>query len=156
MTSRTMQIGDLAPDFTLPTTSNQNFTLSNCGRNVVLYFYPKDDTPGCTLEAKDFADLMPEFSQLDTIIIGVSKDDLPSHEKFAEKYCLPFTLASDIDHKVCELYGVWGEKSMFGKKYMGVERSTFLIGLDGKIKKSWLAVSVSGHAKDVLTALKEL
>lgn len=150
-------VGSAAPDFTLPTQGNGSVTLSALkGQNVVLYFYPKDDTPGCTIEAKDFRDLMGDFKAANTVIIGLSKDDVKSHDKFVEKFCLPFTLASDINGAVCEAYGTWVEKSMYGKKYMGIDRVTFLIGKDGKIAKTWPKVKVEGHAAEVLQAAKAL
>jgi peroxiredoxin Q/BCP len=126
------------------------------GKNLVLYFYPKDDTPGCTIEAKDFAALMPKFTKLNTVIIGISKDNATSHKKFKDKYCLPFPLASDLDGKVCEAYGVWVEKSMYGKKYMGIQRSTFIIDQKGSIKKIWRNVSVTNHAQEVLETIENL
>ncbi|MBX9726747.1 MAG: peroxiredoxin, partial [Rickettsiales bacterium] len=125
------------------------------GKPVVLYFYPKDDTPGCTTEAKDFASLAKQFEKADTVIIGISKDDLKSHDKFRTKYDLPFALASD-DSGIAEAFGVWGEKNMYGKKYMGIVRSTFLIDKKGNIAKSWPKVSVTGHAAEVLKAAQEL
>lgn len=124
-------------------------------KNVVLYFYPKDDTPGCTTEAKDFAGLAKQFDKADTVIIGISKDDIKSHDKFRTKYDLPFALASD-DSGIAEAFGVWGEKNMYGKKYMGIVRSTFLIDKSGKIAKSWPKVSVTGHAAEVLKAAQAL
>lgn len=153
----TPAIGAAAPDFTLPTQGNGSVSLSGLkGQNVVLYFYPKDDTPGCTIEAKDFRDLMGDFKSANTVIIGLSKDDVKSHDKFVEKFCLPFTLASDTDGAVCEAYGTWVEKSMYGKKYMGIDRVTFLIDKQGKIAKSWPKVKVDGHAKEVLEAAQGL
>jgi peroxiredoxin Q/BCP len=123
------------------------------GKNIVLYFYPKDDTPGCTIEAKDFRDLMGDFEKANAVVIGVSKDSVKSHDKFKEKYCLPFPLGSDEDGGVCAAYGVWVEKSMYGKKYMGIERSTFLIDGNGIITQIWRKVSADGHAKAVLDTL---
>ena len=152
----TMQIGAPAADFTILIGDDQFFTLFPLTKNVVLYFYPKDDTPGCTLEAKAFADRMNEFAQHETIIIGISRDNIASHQQFKEKYCLPFILGSDPDNKICELYGTWVEKSMFGKKYMGIERATFLIGKDGFIKNIWRNVKADGHAQDVLAAVLAL
>ncbi|MFV9876130.1 MAG: thioredoxin-dependent thiol peroxidase [Rickettsiales endosymbiont of Dermacentor nuttalli] len=155
--SKTLKIGDLAPDFTLYTDNDEKLTLSSLrGKNVVLYFYPKDDTPGCTLEAKDFTTSHDQFLFLNTVVIGISKDPVHSHSKFKEKYCLPFTLVSDINGEVCEQYSTWTEKSMFGKKYMGIERTTFLIDQQGIIRKIWNKVSVSGHVNDVLDAVKHL
>jgi thioredoxin-dependent peroxiredoxin len=152
-----LNTGSAAPDFTMPTNGGSSVTLSKLkGQNVVLYFYPKDDTPGCTIEAKDFRDLMGDFKKSNAVIIGVSKDDVKSHDKFAEKFCLPFTLASDTDGSVCDAYGTWIEKSMYGKKYMGIDRVTFLIDKQGKIAQIWNKVKVDGHAKEVLEAVKAL
>ncbi len=153
-----LQVGDKAPAFDMPADNGKNVTLAGFKgqKNVVLYFYPKDDTPGCTIEAKDFRDLVKDFAFEDTIVIGVSKDDIKSHCKFRDKYELSFTLASDKDGDVCERYGVWGEKSMYGKKYMGVFRSTFLIDMEGTIAAVWPKVSVTDHAKEVLEAAKAL
>lgn len=152
-----LNIGDKAPDFTLTTDGEGSISLAKLkGKNVVLYFYPKDDTPGCTIEAKDFRDLMDDFKKSDTVIIGLSKDSVKSHDKFKEKFCLPFTLASDTEGTTCEAYGVWVEKSMYGKKYMGIERATFLIDKQGKIAQIWSKVKVEGHAKEVLEAAKGL
>ncbi len=149
--------GETAPTFDLPATGGGNVSLEKLkGKNVVLYFYPKDDTPGCTIEAKDFRDLMKDFESANTTIVGLSKDDIKSHDKFREKFCLPFTLASDEDGATCEAYGVWVEKSMYGKKYMGIERATFLIDSKGAIAKVWPKVKVEGHAQDVLDAVKAL
>jgi len=155
--SAALSIGDKAPDFTLPTDGSGSVSLSKLkGKNVVLYFYPKDDTPGCTIEAKDFRDLMKDFEKSNTVILGMSKDDVKSHDKFKQKFCLPFTLASDVDGTTCEAYGVWVEKSMYGKKYMGIDRTTFLIDSHGKIAQIWSKVKVEGHAKEVLEAAKGL
>jgi len=122
----------------------------------VLYFYPKDDTPGCTTEAKDFSCLIAEFKKAGAEVIGISPDDAKSHSKFREKHALEVKLASDADKSVAEAFGSWVEKSMYGKKYMGVDRSTFLIGKDGKIAKAWRKVKVPGHAEEVLSAVKAL
>ncbi|MES2984963.1 MAG: peroxiredoxin [Pseudomonadota bacterium] len=124
-------------------------------KNVVLYFYPKDDTSGCTAEAKDFAELLPQFDKADTVIIGISKDPMKSHDTFKAKYELPFALASD-DSGIAEAFGVWAEKSMYGKKYMGIVRSTFLIDKKGSVAKAWPKVSVPGHAAEVLKAAQGL
>lgn len=149
--------GDKAPSFAMDTNDGEHVTLDSLkGKNVVLYFYPKDDTPGCTIEAKDFRDLYEEFEKANTVIIGVSKDSVKSHEKFKDKYCLPFPLGADEDGKVCEAYGVWVEKSMYGKKYMGIQRATFLIDDKGIIQQIWPKVSVKGHAKEVLDAARSL
>ncbi|MCC2646337.1 MAG: bcp [Rickettsiaceae bacterium] len=147
-----------APNFNLPLTDSKHFELASLKgkKNVVIYFYPKDDTPGCTLEAKDFALNLDKFKQLNTEVIGISKDNLNSHSKFKAKYCLPFDLASDETGEVCNLYGVWVEKSMYGKKYMGIERSTIFIDSQGKIAKIWPKVKVDGHVNEVLEAIKTL
>lgn len=156
-TSASLAAGDRAPDFLLPAGGGKNISLSALkGKNVVLYFYPKDDTPGCTVEAKDFRDAMKEFEKLDTVILGVSKDSVESHDKFKKKYCLPFALLSDGSGKTCEDYGVWVEKSMYGKTYMGIERATFLIGKDGAICNIWRKVKVEGHVQEVLDNIKAL
>jgi peroxiredoxin Q/BCP len=152
-----LQDGDKAPDFTLATESGKPLKLSSLkGKPVVLYFYPKDDTSGCTLEAKDFSRLAPEFRKAGAEVIGVSPDSVESHQKFSKKHDLAVHLAADTDKAVANAYGVWAEKSMYGRKYMGVERSTFLIGKDGRIAKSWRKVKVPGHAEEVLSALKAL
>ena len=153
-----LSAGDNAPDFTLPTDGGDSVTLASFKgkKNVVLYFYPKDDTPGCTIEAKDFGTFAPEFAKADTVIIGMSKDPVKSHDKFKAKYCLPFTLASDAEDEVCENYGVWVEKSMYGKTYMGINRATFLIDKKGVIAKIWPKVQVDGHAAEVLEAASAL
>lgn len=152
-----LEIGDKAPDFTMPTDGGGKASLKALkGRPVVLYFYPKDDTSGCTAEACAFRDALPDFSKLDAAVIGVSRDSVESHEKFKQKHSLSFPLASDSDGKVTEAYGVWAEKSMYGRKYMGIERSTFLIDKDGVIRNIWRKVKVPGHAEDVLQALEAL
>jgi thioredoxin-dependent peroxiredoxin len=146
-----------APDFTMPTDGGGSISLSKLkGRKVVLYFYPKDDTPGCTTESCDFRDNFHEFEKLGVQVIGISKDSPESHDKFKKKYGLNFPLASDTDGKVCEAYGVWQEKSMMGKKYMGIDRSTFLIDENGKIARLWRKVKVSGHVDDIKGALQNL
>ncbi len=152
-----LNIGDKAPVFSMEASKGQTVsTAALAGKNVVLYFYPKDDTPGCTIEAKDFRDHMSDFDAANTVIIGVSKDSVASHDKFKEKYCLPFALGADTDGSVCESYGVWVEKSMYGKTYMGVERSTFLIDAHGTLKAIWRKVKVDGHVKDVLAAAQAI
>ncbi|MGQ9367773.1 thioredoxin-dependent thiol peroxidase [Azospirillum sp. ST 5-10] len=149
--------GTAAPDFTLPTDGGGSVTLSALkGRPVVLYFYPKDDTSGCTKEACGFRDAFPDFSGLDAVVIGISKDSVASHDKFKGKYDLPFALASDTDVKVAEAYGVWVEKSMYGRKYMGMDRATFLIDRDGIVRAAWRKVKVPGHVEAVLKAAKGL
>jgi peroxiredoxin Q/BCP len=146
--------GDTAPAIALETDSAQPFTLASLkGKNVVLYFYPKADTPGCTKEACEFRDTTKKFSKANTVIVGVSPDASKSQAKFKEKFDLPFVLLADVDHKTCEDYGVWKEKSMYGKKYMGVERTTFVIDPKGKIKKIFPKVKVEGHAEEVLAAI---
>ena len=151
-----LEIGDSAPNFEMPTDGKGVIKLSDLkGQNVILYFYPKDDTPGCTKEACAFQENLPHFKTNDAVIIGVSKDTPAKHDKFKEKYSLDFTLGSDEDGKVCEAYGVWVEKSMYGKKYMGIERATYLIDTNGKIAGIWRKVKVPGHAGEVLSALQD-
>jgi len=143
-----------APNFKLKDQNGKTVSLGDFkGKNVVLYFYPKDDTSGCTAEACSFRDDFPKFGKLNAEIIGISPDSSASHKKFADKYDLPFTLLSDEDKKAVEAYGVWKEKSMYGRKYMGVERTTFIINGDGKIKKIFNKVKVPGHNKEVMEAL---
>jgi peroxiredoxin Q/BCP len=150
----TLSAGAKAPDFTLPTDGGGSVTLSALkGESVVLYFYPKDDTTGCTAEACGFRDAEANFKGVKAKVIGVSKDSVASHDKFKKKYGLTFTLASDQEGHVCEDYGVWKEKSMYGRTYMGIERTTFLIGPDGIIKRVWNKVKVNGHVAEVLAAL---
>ena len=146
--------GSVAPDFTLPSSTGKDVSLHALrGKKVVLYFYPKDDTPGCTKEACSFRDNLPKFEKLDAVVLGVSKDSFDSHQSFIKKYDLNFTLLSDEDLKAHQLYDTWKEKNMYGKKYMGTDRSTFVIGEDGKIKKVFRHVNVEGHEKEVLEAL---
>lgn len=153
----TLQINDKAPDFTLPATGGKDISLKGLkGKNVVLYFYPKDDTPGCTQESCDFRDNMGRLTKADAVVIGASRDDVKSHEKFKKKFEMPFDLVSDEDGTLCADYGVWVEKSMYGKKYMGIERSTFLIDGNGVIRAIWRKVKVDGHVDEVLTALESL
>ncbi len=145
--------GEIAPDFEMPATGGRTVSLSGMkGKPFILYFYPKADTPGCTKEACAFQSGLPAFSGIGIDVIGVSPDKMKPIEKFAAKYGLTFPLASDEEHAVAERYGAWVEKSMYGKKYMGIERTTFLIGADGKIAKVWRKVSVTGHADEVLAA----
>ena len=152
----TLQAGAAAPDFTLPTDGGGSVTLSALkGQQVIIYFYPKDDTTGCTAEACSFRDAEASFRGAKTKVIGISKDSVARHDKFKKKYELPFTLASDEHGHVCEDYGVWKEKSMYGRTYMGIERTTFLIGADGKIKQVWNKVKVTGHVAEVLKAAGE-
>lgn len=152
-----IKVGNKAPDFTLETDGGGKVKLSDLkGKKVVLYFYPKDDTPGCTTEACSFRDDLPKFQKSGAEIIGISKDDPSSHDKFKAKYDLNFTLASDPDLEAIKAYDVWKEKNMYGKKTMGVERSTFLIDEDGKVAKEWRKVKVDGHADEVYEAVKNL
>ncbi|WRH61098.1 MAG: peroxiredoxin [Fuscovulum sp.] len=149
--------GASAPDFTLPRDGGASLTLSALRPGkVVLYFYPKDDTPGCTLEAQDFTARLADFTAAGTTVIGVSKDSIKAHDKFCKKHGLSIILASDEAGHTCEDYGVWVEKSMYGKTYMGVERTTFLIDGTGKVAQVWNKVSVKGHADEVLAAAKAL
>ena len=150
-------VGDKAPNFKMPTDGGGEVSLKGLeGRKVVLYFYPKDDTPGCTKEACGFRDALPDFSALDATIIGVSKDSVAKHDKFKAKYELPFTLASDEDGKLCEAYGTWVEKSMYGRKYMGIDRATFLIDENGVLRAEWRKVKVPGHVDEVLKIAGQL
>jgi peroxiredoxin Q/BCP len=147
--------GDKAPDFSMPTDGGGSVSLKDLkGRWVVLYFYPRDDTPGCTKEACGFRDSIADFEKVDATVIGVSRDSVAKHDKFKAKYDLPFPLASDEDGAVCQAYGVWVEKNMYGKKSMGIERSTFLIDPEGKIAKVWRKVKVPGHVEAVQDALQ--
>jgi thioredoxin-dependent peroxiredoxin len=148
--------GKSAPAFELNDQAGKTHKLSDYkGRWVVLYFYPKDDTPGCTTEACQFRDNSAEFAKRNAVVLGVSPDNEKSHAKFATKFQLPFPLLADTEKKTVEAYGVWKEKSMYGRKYMGVERTTYLIGPDGKVAKAWAKLSVTGHDADVLKAIDE-
>ncbi|WP_298426946.1 thioredoxin-dependent thiol peroxidase [Rhodoblastus sp.] len=152
-----LKIGDAAPDFTLPRDGGGQMSLSDFkGKKLVLYFYPKDDTSGCTMEAKDFSALADAFKAVGAAVVGASPDSAKQHDKFRDKYELTFPLLADESKQVLEAYGVWVEKSMYGRKYMGVERSTFLIGPDGMIAKIWRKVKVTDHAAEVLAAAKAL
>ena len=149
--------GSKAPPFSLPATDGRTVTLEGLkGHKAVLYFYPKDDTSGCTLEAQNFQTLKREFAAADTEIIGVSPDSLKSHDKFRTKYGLDFTLASDEEKTMLDAYGVWAEKSMYGRTYMGVERTTVLIDREGTVARIWPKVKVPGHAEEVLEAARAL
>ena len=149
--------GAAAPDFTLLTDGNEPLTLSALrGRPVVLYFYPKDDTSGCTTESCEFRDLFPRFQGSDAVVLGISPDSVKSHVKFKRKYALPFTLLADTEHAVAEAYDVWKEKSMFGRKYMGVERTTFLIDAGGRVARVFEKVTPAGHAAEVADAVAAL
>ena len=149
--------GDRVPDVSLTGMDGEAVSPADFkGQKLVLYFYPKDDTSGCTREAQDFTALATEFEKAGAWILGISKDDVASHAKFAKKYDLQVKLASDLDGSVCEAFGVWGEKSLYGRKYMGIERATFLIDRDGTVARIWRKVKVAGHAEAVLAAAREL
>jgi peroxiredoxin Q/BCP len=150
-----LKVGDKAPDFTLKSDSGKKVSLSQFigKKEVVLYFYPKDNTPGCTKEACSFRDSLSAFSNKNTEVLGVSPDSVKSHQNFIQKQNLNFTLLSDPDHEVAEAYGAWGEKSLYGKKYMGILRTTFIIGKDGKIKRVFEKVKPEGHAEEILNTL---
>ncbi len=149
----TLSNGDMAPHFDLPGDGGSRIRLGDfAGKPVVVYFYPKDDTSGCTKEAQEFSALVDDFAKLGVVIIGISPDAPKSHDKFRDKYQLSVRLASDEDHAVAIAWGVWAEKSMYGRKYMGIERSTFLVGPDGRIAQVWSKVKVPGHAEAVLKA----
>ena len=151
----TLSEGDKAPDFELPTDGGGPVRLSDFkGRKVVLYFYPADDTTGCTTEAIDFTAALPEFQRAGAVVVGVSPDTEASHDRFKAKHKLGITLASDVERKVINRYGVWGEKMMYGRKSMGLIRSTFLIGPDGKILQAWRSIRVKGHIPAVLEAVR--
>ena len=152
-----IEVGKKAPAFTLESSEGGKVKLSElAGKLVVLYFYPRDNTPGCTIEAQEFRDAVPALKKLGAVVLGVSKDSIASHEKFRTKYELTFPLLSDPDGKALEAYGAWGEKSMYGKKMMGIIRSTVLIGKDGKVVQHWPKVSVKGHVAAVLEAVKAI
>jgi len=152
-----LSIGDPAPDFTLPTDGGGSVSLSALrGKKVIVYFYPRDDTPGCTKEACGFRDALPDFSGVNATVIGISKDTAASHDKFKKKFELPFLLASDKNSDVTERFGAWVEKSMYGKKYMGIDRATFLIDGEGIVRGIWHKVKVDGHVDDVLKAAASL
>ncbi len=149
-----LQAGSKAPDFELPDHTGKTVSLSQlAGKNVVLYFYPKDDTPGCTVEACHFRDEHSALEKAGAVVLGVSPDTTKSHQKFATKFSLPFPLLADTEHKVAEAYGAWGEKSNYGRTYMGIIRSTFLIDAQGNVKHVWPKVKVNGHVSEVLSVL---
>ncbi len=153
----TLSIGDKAPNFSLPANAGKTISLADyTGKNIVLYFYPKDSTPGCTTEAKDFTSLKAEFDTANTVVLGMSKDTVKRHDNFIAKQELAIDLVSDEEGKSIEEYGVWVEKSMYGKKFMGIERATFLIDTNGEIRTIWRKVKVKGHAEAVLEAAKAL
>jgi peroxiredoxin Q/BCP len=147
--------GSKVPAITVSTTGGSSVDLAAPGQSLVLYFYPKDDTSGCTREAQDFTALAPEFAKAGVKVIGVSRDPMKSHEKFIGKYGLAVPLASDEDGRISDAFGTWVEKSMYGRKYMGMERATYLIGADGRVLKTWRKVKVPGHAQEVLKAAKD-
>ena len=146
--------GDKAPPITTALSDGTNLDLASPGGKLVLYFYPKDDTSGCTREAQDFTALADDFAAAGAIVVGVSRDEMKKHDKFIAKYDLAVPLAADTDGAISEAFGTWVQKSMYGRKYMGMERATFLIGADGKVLKEWRKVKVPGHAADVLAAVK--
>jgi peroxiredoxin Q/BCP len=157
MAEKTAALGRIVPDFTLPSTGGKPWRLSEArGRALVIYFYPKDNTSGCTSESVAFAGLYDAFRKAKSVVVGVSPDSLASHDKFKAKYGFPFELLSDEEKKACALFGVWKEKSMYGRKYMGVERSTFLIDGEGVLRREWRKVKVNGHAEEVLAAVRDL
>jgi thioredoxin-dependent peroxiredoxin len=152
-----VDVGEMAPDAAFDVADGARAKISDWrGKNLVVYFYPKDDTPGCTKEAQGFTALAAEFEKLGTAVLGISKDSVKSHAKFASKYDLAVTLGSDGDGSVCEAFGVWVEKSMYGRVYMGIERATFLIGADGKVAQIWHKVKVPGHAESVLETVRAI
>ena len=153
--TRQLEIGQEAPHFTLPRDGGGEVSLSDfLGRKIVVYFYPKDDTPGCTKEAIGFTEAAAKFDELDVTVLGISKDTVAKHEKFRDKHNLSIALLSDADATTCEDFGVWVEKNMYGKTYMGIERATFLIDENGKLAKIWRKVKVAGHVDDVLSAIQ--
>ena len=152
-----VHVGKKVPDFKALLDNEETFKLSeNKGKNLVFYFYPKDNTPGCTKEGEDFRDNYSVIKKLNTEVIGVSKDSVTSHQKFVQKFNFPFNLISDENEKVCNLFNVIKEKNMYGRKYMGIERSTFLIDTNGKLIKEWRKVRVKGHVDDVIESIKEI
>lgn len=157
MTTGPVEKGAKAPAFKLPTDDGGHVSSKDLvGRLAVIYFYPKDDTPGCTTEAKDFTRLAPDFKRAGVAVVGISPDSVKKHQKFREKHDLDIRLAADEDHAVAEKFGVWIEKSLYGRKYMGVDRSTFLIDAKGRVAEVWHKVKVPGHAEEVLEASREL
>ncbi|MGN6154628.1 MAG: peroxiredoxin [Sphingomicrobium sp.] len=147
--------GDRAPKIDVTASDGRTVNLAHPGHPLVLYFYPKDDTSGCTREAQEFTSLAPDFAKAGALVVGVSRDPMKKHEKFIDKYELKVPLASDEDGRISEAFGTWVQKSMYGRKYLGMERSTFLIGADGKVVKEWRKVKVPGHAEEVLGAVRE-
>ncbi|MBO6946692.1 MAG: thioredoxin-dependent thiol peroxidase [Rhodospirillales bacterium] len=152
-----LDTGDKVPNFNLPVNGGGNLALKDLkGKTVVMYFYPKDMTPGCTTEAQDFRDLIKQFDKAGAVVVGVSKDSVKRHDNFVEKQSLPFKLISDEDGSLCEDFGVWVEKNMYGRKYMGIQRATFVIDAKGVIRHVWPKVKVKGHADEVLEVVKSL
>lgn len=157
MADKTAALGRKVADFSLPSTSGGTWRLSEArGAKVVIYFYPKDSTSGCTREGIAFRDLHAEFRKARAVVVGVSPDSVASHEKFRDKFGFPFELLSDADKKACAIFDVWKEKSLYGRKYMGVERSTFLVDAQGVLRREWRKVKVDGHAEEVLAAVRDL
>ena len=153
----TLKIGEPAPDFRLPADNGTTVSLADFrGKKVILYFYPKDDTPGCTSQACGFRDAYPQIEEKNAVVIGVSPDSVKSHQKFKTKYDLPFLLVADEDHQLAEAYGVWGEKSMYGKRYFGIERTTFLINQTGKIIAVWRKVKVKNHVQEIIEKIEAI
>jgi peroxiredoxin Q/BCP len=150
-----IEAGEKAPAITVTASDGSSVNLATPGRPLVLYFYPKDDTSGCTREAQDFTELAPEFEKAGAKVIGVSRDPMKAHEKFIGKYSLAVPLVSDEDGRISDAFGTWVQKSMYGRKYMGMERATYLIGADGRVVRAWRKVKVPGHAAEVLKAVKE-
>ena len=152
-----VKIGEKVPEFSLPSTGNKTVELSELkGKNIIIYFYPKDATPGCTIEGQNFRDNIRKFSSLNTVVLGVSRDKISSHEKFKKNQKFPFDLLSDEDEKLCKIFNVIKEKNMYGRKFFGIERSTFLIDKKGILRNEWRKVKVKGHVGDVLQTLKKL
>ena len=152
-----VKIGEKVPEFSLPSTGNKTVELSELkGKNIIIYFYPKDATPGCTIEGQNFRDNIRKFSLLNTVVLGVSRDKISSHEKFKKNQKFPFDLLSDEDEKLCKIFNVIKEKNMYGRKFFGIERSTFLIDKKGVLRNEWRKVKVKNHVKDVLQTLKKL
>ncbi|WP_223067000.1 thioredoxin-dependent thiol peroxidase [Paenibacillus caui] len=156
MAEQELEIGQVVPDFTLPASSGASVTLSEFrGKKVVIYFYPKDQTPGCTQEACDFRDRTEYFAQHGAVLLGISGDDIKSHNRFAGKYELPFPLLSDEDHSVSRMFGVWQIKKMYGREFEGIARSTFLLDEEGRLVREWRKVKVKNHAEEVLEAVRQ-
>ena len=157
MSKQKIKVGKKVPVFSLPSTGNKILKLSDLkGKNIIIYFYPKDATPGCTIEGQNFRDNIRKFSSRNTIVLGVSRDKINSHEKFKKNQKFPFDLLSDEDETLCKIFDVIKEKNMYGKKFIGIERSTFLIDEKGILRKEWRKVKVKDHVKEVLTVLKEI